>query len=134
MGANHSLFTPPLILDRDKFACTLCRDEKSTLHVHHKKYTGQPWEALDEDLETICLDCHGLIEWMKKAKMWEVDYIKSIVKRSTGYSFKFYCFMVVDDYDIFEYSIDSLDYYQTNNITGTDLKLLLNHFNSVNNG
>lgn len=43
---------------RDKWACLRCGRTDLTLHVHHKKYTGMPWEAPGEDLETICEKCH----------------------------------------------------------------------------
>ena len=46
------------IFNRDKFACTICKDTESELHVHHLKYTGKPWDAKDEDLTTLCCDCH----------------------------------------------------------------------------
>lgn len=48
------------ILQRDNFTCQLCGDEKTELHVHHIKYTGEPCEAPDEDLQTLCKTCHEL--------------------------------------------------------------------------
>lgn len=53
------------ILERDDFTCVYCKDKETTLNVHHKKYTGEPWEAPDEDLETVCEDCHSSIEDIK---------------------------------------------------------------------
>ena len=46
------------VMERDGFRCTRCRDAKSTLHVNHLKYTGDPWEAPMEHLETLCETCH----------------------------------------------------------------------------
>lgn len=46
------------ILNRDEFACRFCYDTKSTLHVHHLQYSGEPWEAKSEHLITLCEDCH----------------------------------------------------------------------------
>jgi phage terminase large subunit GpA-like protein len=46
------------ILQRDEWACQRCGDEKSTLHVHHKQYHGDPWDAPAESLETLCESCH----------------------------------------------------------------------------
>jgi 5-methylcytosine-specific restriction endonuclease McrA len=50
------------ILNRDDFTCTICGDSKSTLHVHHKAYIGDPWEADNEKLSTVCENCHYVIE------------------------------------------------------------------------
>lgn len=47
------------ILDRDGFACQLCKDKESTLHVHHLKYIGDnPWDTPDSLLITVCEACH----------------------------------------------------------------------------
>lgn len=53
------------ILDRDGWACVYCFDNESTLHVHHKKYNGEPFESDSKDLETTCKYCHALIEFYK---------------------------------------------------------------------
>jgi hypothetical protein len=50
---------------RDDFKCCLCDDEKMELHVHHLKYTNEPWEALIEDLQTLCEVCHKVVEIIK---------------------------------------------------------------------
>jgi hypothetical protein len=47
------------ILEQRGWKCERCRDDRTTLHVHHKKYRGQPWEALDHDLEVLCEPCHS---------------------------------------------------------------------------
>ena len=47
------------ILELRGWKCERCSDDKTTLHVHHKKYRGQPWEALDHDLEVLCEPCHS---------------------------------------------------------------------------
>ena len=46
------------VLQRDDFTCQLCSDTENQLHIHHKKYTGEPHEAPLEDLITLCLHCH----------------------------------------------------------------------------
>jgi len=46
------------ILQRDEFMCQLCQDTESTLVVHHYKYSGEPWEAEDIHLITLCESCH----------------------------------------------------------------------------
>lgn len=47
------------ILERDEWACRSCGDKDNTLHVHHKKYHGNPWESPDNELITYCKDCHN---------------------------------------------------------------------------
>lgn len=47
------------IFERDDWQCRVCRDKTSTLHVHHKIYSGYfPWEADDKYLVTLCENCH----------------------------------------------------------------------------
>jgi hypothetical protein len=46
------------VLNRDKWSCRWCREKNETLHVHHLRYRGEPWEAADEDLITLCESCH----------------------------------------------------------------------------
>jgi len=53
------------ILQRDNFTCVHCKDTETELHVHHLKYTGEPFEAPDSDLETVCKHCHSFIEYFK---------------------------------------------------------------------
>lgn len=75
------------IMERDKFACVHCRDEETTLNVHHKKYTGEPWDAPDEDLETVCEDCHSIIEDIESMiNATSFDCVKIIkLKNNTGF-------------------------------------------------
>lgn len=46
------------ILNRDEFKCRACQSKTDTLHVHHLKYTDEPWDAADVDLVTLCDVCH----------------------------------------------------------------------------
>jgi len=48
------------IFSRDNFNCQLCHDETSPLHIHHKNYffNLDPWEYKNEDLITLCENCH----------------------------------------------------------------------------
>lgn len=48
------------ILQRDNFTCVLCGDTETELQINHLKYTGEPHEAPNEDLETLCKHCHLL--------------------------------------------------------------------------
>ena len=55
------------ILNRDNFTCKLCGDSETELHVHHLKYTGSnPENAPNEDLETLCKDCHWAKTFLDK--------------------------------------------------------------------
>lgn len=47
---------------RDGHACRLCLAEHGRRDVHHIRYTGEPWEAPDEDLMTLCERCHKFVE------------------------------------------------------------------------
>ena len=51
------------IFKRDKFQCRSCYAHEGTMHVHHLKYLMryEPWEYDDDDLITLCDDCHA--EW-----------------------------------------------------------------------
>lgn len=52
------------ILQRDHYTCRECKAQHKTLHVHHCSYAPQlePWEYSDNDLITLCEDCHCLVE------------------------------------------------------------------------
>ncbi len=58
------------ILARDQWACTACGDTESTLHVHHATYDGEPWEAQDSWLQTLCESCHELLGPHPKAGVY----------------------------------------------------------------
>lgn len=55
------------ILDRDGWTCQLCDDSKTTLHIHHFRYSKNfnPWEVESEDLTTYCKHCHSLVDFTK---------------------------------------------------------------------
>lgn len=46
------------VFNRDGWACTACGATDRTLHVHHEAYVGDPWDAPDEAVRTLCDDCH----------------------------------------------------------------------------
>lgn len=56
------------ILERDNFTCGICGDTETELHVHHLKYTGEPHEAPDEDLQTLCRICHYIMTYPYKGQ------------------------------------------------------------------
>ena len=49
------------VFNRDEFACQICFDTESTLHVHHRYYESnkEPWEYPLEALVTLCEECHA---------------------------------------------------------------------------
>jgi hypothetical protein len=48
-------------LEKAEFACELCYDNESPLHVHHKEYFKgrEPWEYELEQLAVLCEGCHS---------------------------------------------------------------------------
>lgn len=91
------------ILERDKFCCKSCGDNKKTLHVHHlwyypkeqkypgDKYNVDPWDYESELLITICESCHenersGNAHWWKyNEKMFLREiYLMGITPESFG--------------------------------------------------
>jgi hypothetical protein len=64
------------ILNRDNFQCKLCFDNSTTLHIHHLKYHGDPWEAYDHDLITYCKHCHSVVEYNKRSEIVPLNMIK----------------------------------------------------------
>jgi hypothetical protein len=55
------------VLQRDGFACILCGDTETELHVHHKVYTAgsEPWDYELTSLITYCKHCHSAVESLK---------------------------------------------------------------------
>jgi peptidoglycan hydrolase CwlO-like protein len=49
------------IMARDSFACQVCQDETTTLHVHHIRYIKgrEPWDYKDFYFVTLCETCHA---------------------------------------------------------------------------
>src|SRR5882672_3805775 len=47
------------VLERAGWRCQCCADSKSTLHVHHLVYSGEPWNSPINFLECLCEDCHA---------------------------------------------------------------------------
>jgi len=58
------------VLERDGWKCVACLDGSSTLHVHHKRYLGDPWDVTDDDLQTLCERCHSMLGPHPKAGVW----------------------------------------------------------------
>lgn len=61
------------IIARDGNACVRCGATGISLHVHHKHYSGEPWDAPDDDLQTLCVHCHGALGAHNKGGIWWSD-------------------------------------------------------------
>lgn len=61
------------IYARDKFTCTMCGDNRTTLAVHHTEYKGKPWEIEDEKLKTVCSHCHDVIHQLPSYDIVKID-------------------------------------------------------------
>lgn len=48
------------IIKRDRFECSSCGRIFTQLNVHHKRYIYgvDPWDYNNEDLITLCVNCH----------------------------------------------------------------------------
>jgi hypothetical protein len=84
------------ILERDNFTCCDCTSCEKTLNVHHLKYEKNRfiWDYHNDDLITLCQDCHKSIHDYKKeldilfTRFWDSDcrnYIFKILNIISGY-------------------------------------------------
>lgn len=80
------------VMNRDNFSCVYCGDNESTLNIHHESYKTNPWESPLDDLKTLCIDCHGLIEHYKSIK--EDHKIYKIIKIHKDHKDYFISFIV----------------------------------------
>jgi len=56
------------VMQRDNFCCVKCGNDKITLNIHHLTYKNNPWDVDLDQLETLCENCHLIIEdQIKKA-------------------------------------------------------------------
>lgn len=62
-----------LVMIRDNFTCQHCGATDKTLHVHHLKYNGAPWDVAYEDLITLCEDCHKEVHSVEEKKEWSLS-------------------------------------------------------------
>ena len=48
------------IMKRDSWSCSACHAEDQPLNVHHRRYIRgrKPWEYSEQDLITLCDQCH----------------------------------------------------------------------------
>lgn len=59
------------IIARDSFKCTKCKC-KNILQVHHKRYVSgkKPWQYSNNDLITLCINCHKEEHLINKIKTY----------------------------------------------------------------
>ena len=59
------------VLDRDGFCCSMCKNDKLELQVHHKSYRGiNPWDTPLDELTTLCRYCQYVVTDMKGRPMY----------------------------------------------------------------
>jgi 5-methylcytosine-specific restriction endonuclease McrA len=78
------------ILSAAEFACQVCFDSSSTLHVHHLKYDKgkDPWEYTDAWLVCLCEACHEEMHAAKNMMQQAVAGLTGAdLERLTGYAF-----------------------------------------------
>lgn len=95
------------ILKRDKWMCKLCKDEETTLHVHHIDYESkkQPWEVSNENLVTLCEHCHKEVEALKSDNALNEIVIEKIQWSSGIYTMMVYAKSLEDiHYKIYDSS------------------------------
>ena len=68
------------VLNRDKWKCKLCKDEETTLHVHHLEYEAkkEPWEYPMSNFKTLCEHCHKEVEFLKNENEFDEIIIEKI--------------------------------------------------------
>lgn len=72
-------------MERDGWKCKFCGDEFSTLNVHHLEYTGDPWNAPDDKLITLCEYCHAIIGDHDLKKFGELQKVVKFVKNEKNH-------------------------------------------------
>lgn len=91
------------IMERDGFQCQCCYDRDEELTVHHKKYIKgrMSWEY-DEELITLCTECHENIHKLEKLGSY---LFFDFLKISINYT-DFYLLSKVISYFISEQGIE----------------------------
>jgi len=56
------------VFERDGFACSFCQNDETELQAHHLSYEfgKDPWDYPEEELMTLCKDCHRQISGGQK--------------------------------------------------------------------
>ncbi len=65
------------IMNRDDFKCVYCNNNELTLHVHHLRYSKEPWNINNDYLITLCENCHDEEHNSRKSNE---DYLLDVLK------------------------------------------------------
>jgi len=98
------------ILNRDNFTCLLCSDTDTELHIHHKEYKSgkKPWEYKDDNFQTLCKHCHGVISVINKDGYSPLISSKIYRQSTDSYIIStIFC-------DILNFLVLSIDHYDKN--------------------
>lgn len=80
------------IMARDEWRCTGCQAEDKPLHVHHQRYIAgrKPWDYANDDLKTLCDECHTLLHKLGDAyKSKDFDEKSRLLQEILGNPTKF---------------------------------------------
>jgi hypothetical protein len=68
------------IFERDEFTCRICRNDKETLHAHHRFYQDgvEPWDYPDDVIITLCETCHAEVHTPNR---WVIICIEREIQR-----------------------------------------------------
>ena len=58
------------VFERDGFRCQACGTTTETLHAHHKRYSGELWDSIDDDIQTLCEVCHKSLGHHRCGGIW----------------------------------------------------------------
>lgn len=80
------------IFERDNYTCQYCGSTTKELHVHHKTYKkgANPWEYDNDDLISLCHDCHEY-ETNDKKDLYLIFKNICALSRKCGFSEQFLC-------------------------------------------
>ena len=90
------------IMQRDNFTCQHCGSTEKTLNVHHLLYSkgSKPWEYDNDNLITLCQDCHEKETEAKDNLYLSFCNFKDIMAKS-GFSYEF-CDKIIDSISYFD--------------------------------
>ncbi len=69
--------------------CASCCETTKTLHVHHMSYSNNPWEVDDNNLVTLCEDCHDLYHHILSLN-YDIAHIWLVIKMWSEWEYKNY--------------------------------------------